>query len=108
MMEGDWTVYLSHHCIVEESAFHTRKGTSVIRVGKDNIDEFTVTEHEGVIVDDSIGGSELEMQPDLVETPGVAQKEQRIHSQIQVAEEQEPGNENAGERFTTPENKMRR
>lgn len=65
-----------------------KKYTSVILVKKDDVDEFIVDGDDGIILNDSIGESELELPPVLVGPPAEAQKEQVRESPMQVAEEQ--------------------
>lgn len=52
------------------------KVDGIILVNKDYADVLTVEEDDGSILDESIGGSELQQKPILVETPEKAQEEQ--------------------------------
>lgn len=53
-MEGDRPLYISRHCVVEENAFPMKKGTSIIRVKNDDLDDLKVNADDGFIFDDLI------------------------------------------------------
>lgn len=69
IMETDETVHASQHSIVEKIVFTIQKWISIIRVSKDDVDECTADEDHSFILDDSIGGTELDLQPVPVEAP---------------------------------------
>lgn len=93
---------------MEEIVFPMKKSTSVIQINKDDVSAFTVDENESFILDDSIGGSKLELQPVSVQISDEAQEQKARNSPVQFAEQQDIGNEDTGERFTTPEQEFRR
>lgn len=108
MVKSERTVHTNRHCIVGESVFSMRKWISIIRVSKDDMDELTVGEDDGVIIDESVGGSKLELPEVSVEPSKESQERQARESPMQVGQEQEPGNEDTGEMFTTREHELRR
>lgn len=85
-----------------------KKWTSVIRTSWVDSYEFSVDEDDGFILDDSIGGSKLKLQLVSAKPPDEAHEKRARCSPLQVAGNREPGNEDAGEGFTTAEQELRR
>lgn len=99
MMENEQTVHKRRRCIVGEIVFPMQMWISFIQVNEDDVDEFTVDHEGGFILDESIDESELELRPVPVRPPEEAQEEKERYSPMQAAKEEEPVNEDAGERF---------
>lgn len=84
-----------------------KKWTSVRQGKEDCVDALTVDEDDSLILDDSIGGKEMELQPIPIEALKDALEEQTRDLPFKMAEEPELENGDAEQRFTTPEQKLR-
>lgn len=67
--ESDRTIQLSRHYIVKENNHPMKKCADIIRVGKDDAEEFTVDENDGFVQEDATGGSDLDLQPIPADLP---------------------------------------
>lgn len=73
--------------MMQETVFHMRTQTSVVRVNNDDVDKLMVDEDDDFIIDDMGSGSEWELQPIPVILSGKASEGQRRDSAVEVAEE---------------------